>query len=196
MWDCTVEILDAGRTHRFRPCRDGNPISYAEVLRLWREDRAFRAYFISLLADVPFAAYRWETPPISHANTNREFEFVLLESLALQRNPDTKAFVDYFQSTPREKQVVSFSNLGNDAALVVPCPLCPPTAYVHLAAFLRNAPEVQRHELWRTVGETAAARLSADPLWISTAGMGVAWLHVRLDSRPKYYGFAPFKTIE
>ena len=26
-----------------------------------------------------------------------------------------------------------------------------------------------------------------------TAGMGVAWLHVRLDDRPKYYGFAEYR---
>ncbi len=32
------------------------------------------------------------------------------------------------------------------------------------------------------------------PLWLSTAGGGVAWLHVRLDSRPKYYGYSPYKT--
>ena len=25
------------------------------------------------------------------------------------------------------------------------------------------------------------------PLWVSTAGLGVSWLHVRLDARPKYY---------
>jgi hypothetical protein len=30
-------------------------------------------------------------------------------------------------------------------------------------------------------------RVSASPLWLSTAGMGVSWLHLRLDSRPKYY---------
>jgi len=40
----------------------------------------------------------------------------------------------------------------------------------------------------------ALARLSDRPLWISTAGMGVNWLHVRLDSRPKYYRHAPYKT--
>jgi hypothetical protein len=30
-------------------------------------------------------------------------------------------------------------------------------------------------------------------LWLSTAGMGVSWLHVRLDSSLKYYGYKPFK---
>ena len=36
-------------------------------------------------------------------------------------------------------------------------------------------------------------RLSAKPVWLSTAGAGVSWLHVRLDDRPKYYGYAPYR---
>ncbi|MFL6237620.1 MAG: DUF6940 family protein [Thermoanaerobaculia bacterium] len=25
-------------------------------------------------------------------------------------------------------------------------------------------------------------------------GAGVSWLHVRLDDRPKYYGYGPYRT--
>ena len=32
-----------------------------------------------------------------------------------------------------------------------------------------------------------------EPIWFSTSGSGVAWLHFRLDSRPKYYTYKPFK---
>jgi len=34
------------------------------------------------------------------------------------------------------------------------------------------------------------------PTWLSTAGGGVAWLHVRLDTRPKYYRYNPYRAIE
>ena len=30
------------------------------------------------------------------------------------------------------------------------------------------------------------------PVWMSTSGAGVSWLHIRLDSRPKYYQYRPF----
>ena len=30
------------------------------------------------------------------------------------------------------------------------------------------------------------------PVWLSTSGEGVAWLHFRLDSDPKYYQYRPF----
>ena len=88
-----------------------------------------------------------------------------------------------------------FENLGKDAILVVPSPLGSEPAYSHLAAFIRYAPENQRHLLWRIVGQTVQNEISARPLWVSTAGGGVDWLHVRLDSRPKYYGYAPYKCI-
>lgn len=34
------------------------------------------------------------------------------------------------------------------------------------------------------------------PVWFSTSGMGVPWLHFRLDHRPKYYTFTPYKLQE
>ncbi|MBX3248007.1 MAG: hypothetical protein KF901_12575 [Myxococcales bacterium] len=34
---------------------------------------------------------------------------------------------------------------------------------------------------------------TAATVWLSTAGLGVDWLHVRLDARPKYYRHAPYK---
>jgi hypothetical protein len=49
-------------------------------------------------------------------------------------------------------------------------------------------------DLWSAVGRTVASRRAAsvDPVWVSTAGLGVHWLHVRLDDRPKYYRHRPF----
>ena len=61
------------------------------------------------------------------------------------------------------------------------------------AAFVRHAPERQKHALWERVGEAVERRLGPKPVWVSTAGAGVSWLHVRLDDRPKYYGYAPYR---
>ena len=43
------------------------------------------------------------------------------------------------------------------------------------------------------LADAIAARVGAEPVWLSTAGAGVPWLHVRLDDRPKYYGFGPYR---
>lgn len=192
MWSSRSERLDTGRVIKFAIELDSTLVSYTDVLGRWRDDGAFRSYFIGLLADAPFAAFRWETPPMTTATANRPFEFVLLDSPGLARTPDSDAFAEHFRRAP-PGGVVEFANLGKDAIMVVPCPGGAISAYGHLGAFVRQAPEAQQHALWAQVGAVMQRRLSAKPVWLSTAGAGVAWLHVRLDDRPKYYGYAPYR---
>ncbi len=90
--------------------------------------------------------------------------------------------------------MVTFANLGNDAFLIAPCPQASASVYPHLAAFARGASMEQQHALWEQVGEAIVTRLNERKLWVSTAGLGVYWVHVRLDSYPKYYSFAPYRS--
>jgi hypothetical protein len=192
MWTPRSEQREGGRVLRVAIDRGASPVPYGEVLRLWREDADFRALFLALLADAPFAAFRWETPPVTRATADRPFEFVLLDDPWLARDPEPQAFADHFAAAA-EGGVVEFANRGGDAVLVVPCPQGSPSAYGHLAAFVRQAPGPQRHALWQAVGAAMQRRLGDRPVWLSTAGAGVAWLHVRLDDRPKYYGYQPYR---
>jgi hypothetical protein len=192
MWTHRSETLSGGRIIRITIDFDGAAVSYAEVLSRWQTDTAFRSFFLRVLAESPFSAYRWETPPITTANSNRPFEFVLIDSPGLARKPDVFAFDEHFHRE-FESGVVEFPNLGKDAIMIVPCPLSSLSAYGHLAAFVREAPESQRQALWQLVGSAMERRLGTKPVWLSTAGAGVSWLHVRLDDRPKYYGFAPYR---
>jgi hypothetical protein len=193
MFHCDMEALARGRVQRYVPRRDGSVLPYRDVLKHLQDDETFRVFLTSLLTMPKFAGYRWETPPVTTGTIDREFEFVLLDAPELARPPDQRAFAQQFEAATADQTVVTFPNLGNDAVLVVPFPVGPPQAYVHLASFVRRAPSTQVHEFWQRVGAAMEARLSASPTWLSTAGMGVAWLHVRLDSRPKYYGYAPYR---
>lgn len=194
MWTPLSEPLAGRRGVRTRLEAAGAPVSYAEVLRLWRHDAGFRSFFTALLAAAPYTAFRWETPPLSTHTVTRPFEFVVLDSPGLAGRPDPAPFAQHFGGAAAPAGVVTFANLGRDAVLVVPTPAGAHSAYGHLAAFVREAPEGQRQALWQAVGEAAEDRLSAAPVWISTAGAGVSWLHVRLDDRPKYYGYSPYRT--
>jgi hypothetical protein len=105
-------------------------------------------------------------------------------------------------------EVVQFRNLGGDALLVVPTPPsagscagtdaanwregCFAASHAHLAAFVRGSAQRQQRSLWAAVATASLAALTEDrtgqaPLWVSTSGVGVSWLHVRLDASPKYY---------
>lgn len=191
MWTARSGELTDRKGLWFAVDLDARPASYGDVLHGWQNEADFRSMFNSLLAAVPCSAFRWETPAVTSATISQPFEFVILDSPGLARRPDTEAFAEHFDQA--EDGVSVFSNLGGDAIMVVPCALVEPSAYGHLAAFVRLAPELQRDALWRTVGKAMACRVGGKPVWLSTAGGGVSWLHVRLDDRPKYYGFAPYR---
>jgi hypothetical protein len=161
------------------------------VLRGWGDDAALRDLFGALLADAPFRALRWEMPVLATTTLPRDFECVLLDSPWLEVPADASAFAEHFPPDCA-RGVVSFPNLGGDALLLAPCPLAADSPYAHLAAFLRAAPGWQQHALWQALAETLAARIGTQPLWLSTAGAAVPWLHLRLDERPKYYGYPPY----
>ncbi len=193
MWDAQIDTMDGGRVRQVRILCDGKPVSYAEIIERWQSDGVFRDFFVRLLADAPYGAYLWETPPITRLSSTRAFEFVIVDSPDLARPiPDPETFASHFEATDTGVEVAVFSNLGGDALLVAPTPQAPLSAYPHIAAFARTAPAKQQHTFWRTVGSKVADRLADRSLWLSTCGLGVAWLHARLDSRPKYYNFEPY----
>ena len=194
MWSSRIEQVSTDLIIRVQIELDSHPVSYSEVLFRWQSDPEFRGFFLRLLAESPFPAFRWETPPITALTANRPFEFVLVKSPELDRPPDVAAFREHFR-IDAEASVIDFANLGKDAVLVVPCPLASHSAYGHIGAFVRNAPVPQQHALWERVGTAMQRRLGTKPVWLSTAGAGVSWLHVRLDDRPKYYGFAPYRDL-
>jgi hypothetical protein len=192
MWTSRTEELGDRAGQRIELLTSGTRLTFADVLASWQNDRDFRSFFTALLARAAYSAYRWETPPVTRSTTKRAFEFVLLDCPGLDRMPDANAFASYFHGSAPSDSVVTFSNLGKDAVLVVPKPATKATAYGHLAAFVRAAPEEQQHELWAAVSNAMQSRINDQPVWLSTAGMGVSWLHVRLDDRPKYYGHRPY----
>ena len=195
MFTSELKSLNNNRTQKITLNYEAKPLRYSEVVQNWQTNPAFREFFTSLLADAPFSAYFWETPPVTKAVIDQIFEFVLVDSPQLATvRPNPNAFEDYFRSVREDEGVVTFENLGKDAVLVAPSPRAPLSAYPHLAAFVRNAPDSQKHALWRQVGETLEGCLSQRPIWVSTSGLGVYWLHVRLDSYPKYYTHRPYRT--
>lgn len=197
MWSHRIHAFRDRNGQQVSLSRNGGAASVADVLRAWQNDAEFRSFFLDVLASAPFRAYRWETAPVAEKTMDRPFEFVMLDAPGLDRRPNPEAFAKRFaEAETADVTVLAFPNLGNDAILVVPRPAGPSSVYGHLASFVRHAPLAQRHELWRTVGAAMQSRVQAGPVWLSTAGAGVPWLHVRLDDRPKYYGFAPYTRLD
>jgi hypothetical protein len=190
-WNFDSAIIWHGRTMRVVVALDGRPLRFGDALACLRSESVFRDYLTGLLAAVPFTAFRWESPPVSQSMLTRPFEFVLIDAPYLEREPDPATFAKYFVANDGPS-VVAIDNIAKTATLVVPRELGQRDAYAHFAGFLRSAPTAQIHALWQCLGEAAMRRLSTRPQWLSTAGAGVAWLHVRIDDTPKYYLHQPY----
>ena len=192
MFAVTSVTESGGRCTRYEVHRGDEPLPYSEVLVLWRNDEPFRSFFLDVLSGSPLEAFRWETPPVTRDTVGRPFEFVLVDAPEIAGAPDPEPFREHF--LPGGPGIVTFENLGRDATLVVPCSRAPDEVYGHLASFVRGAPPPQVHALWQAVAEAVLGALGDRPVWLSTAGGGVFWLHVRLDSRPKYYAYGPYRS--
>jgi hypothetical protein len=190
MWTLQRDYLKSAGTLRLRFSSGDNCLSYADFLCLLAEDVRFRELIQDEMRAAPFVAFRWETPPLTSTTIDQPFECLLHDSPGLDVRADPTDFQTYFQPGV---EVVSFKNLGADALLVVPCPISKSANYSHIGAFHRSAPHSQQHAFWITVAQAVQARLGSQPLWLSTAGGGVDWLHMRLDKRPKYYRHLPWR---
>ena len=189
-WQAQVSEIPGGRQYRILD--DGAAMSFRRFFELLLSNDEFCDWYSRTLAAFDAEAFYWELPPLTRSTLDYQAEFVLVEASMLARlPPDPRPFSSHFDSRPG-KDILVFPNLGGDAVLVVPSPRGTVEMYPHLAAFLRQGAQDQVRALWRTTAEMALDHLSDNPTWISTAGIGVAWLHLRFDSRPKYYRHRPY----
>lgn len=184
----------SSQAFRYRPTDRGRVLSVSDVLAAWRNDGAFATAFSQLLAGISFDAYLWETPPATQDTLHHPFEFTITDCPALSRRPDPSPFRNQLETTGSHG-VARFPNLSGDATLIVPEPFPEDADYAHLGSFARTAPGKLQRRLWCAAAEAVEARLGRRPLWLSTSGLGVAWLHMRIDDRPKYYAYEPYRRF-
>ena len=160
------------------------------------------AAFKRTLLDSGMQAYYFETPPMNKNSANLDnFEFVLLETSSdLASRPDPGPFYSHFEKLHPSENVAVFQSLGKDSTLVAPRPPLDRSDqkyYGHLAAFMQNPDKKRINEFWQKVGATGLDLMKKDPgkpIWMSTSGRGVSWLHLRFDTRPKYYQYEAYKV--
>ena len=169
------------------------------TVQQWANDiiqyQANAAVLNNILAAAPYDAFFWEVRPVD-ANQQPEMEFVVVDAPALfsfaRSKADETAFARYLGT---RQAAAAFDNLGGDARLIAPTNQQRETSpYSDLAAFCRGAPAKQIYSVWQQVAKEYLKRLESakSAVWLSTCGLGVPWLHFRLDSVPKYYTYDPY----
>lgn len=173
-------------------------LTWAEFAHGLVERPELRDALTRALRIAPHDAVFWECGPVSRDTTDRLFECILAPSNALSRITARPApFRQQLAPGEGTAGVVSFGNLGGDAVLTVPFQPEPEADYAHLLRFVRSAPDEQIHALWTEVGKNIQRWWveRGTPVWVSTSGLGVHWVHVRLDERPKYITWAPYRKF-
>lgn len=139
----------------------------------------------------------WETPGLIGDDLDSVFECVTIASPTLAAaRADMTSFALKVARISNGNQVSVFPNLRKDATLIVPNDVDGKANYAHIGAFVRTASSVQIENLWAAVAEVLCSYLAdGRRFWLSTSGLGVPWLHVRIDDSPKYYSYEPYRTI-
>lgn len=190
MWRAT-KIASTDTKVTFGIEQKGTAVSYRQFLDLLRNSSSFRSFYNQQLADSDFDAFLWENKAVSETTMSQPYEVTLLNNTFLaNQSPDEHTFRPYFDTN---KQVVIFPNLGKDAQLIAPCPHKSSSCYTHIGTFIRKAGTNQQDTMWRIVGEQMTNAIGDKPRWLSTNGLGVFWLHIRIDRRPKYYQTEKYK---
>lgn len=157
-------------------------MSRRQVLEHWAQHPMFCDWFTASLAAAPYAAFFWETPRWLRATLDAPYEQCLTDAPALA---GLEAAPGPFRRYMRaDEPVAVFRSLGGDATLLAPSSAT--GSHPHLAHFVRAASRVASRALWAALPQAVEAQLDCS-CWVSTSGLGVSWLHVRVDSRPKYY---------
>lgn len=162
-------------------------MTWEQALDQMQSNPDFRCELSEVLRNRQFDGYFWECRPFAVLST--PFQFVMKSTTALENVEDATAFREHLTSRP-----TSFTNLGGDAVLIVPGRSG--ANHSHMASFVRTASETELHMFWKAVGAAvsqAVASANGAPLWVSSHGLAVLWLHVRIEHAPKYISYSAYK---
>lgn len=143
----------------------------------------FRKEIINILKTSKFQEYLFQCDKLI---PNKYFAFTLIDYPALSSKNnlcDYDAFAEHFTNACK---VCVFSNLGKNAILISPNyknnKNTNTTDYKTIASYFKSASDTDLNRLLKTIGENVY-----EGCYLSTHGLGVNYLHVRIEKTPKYY---------
>jgi len=191
----TEEKDDDVRVMKFT--HNGEPVTWRSFIALTKESNiAFVNVLKEAILSTSFNAMFFNCPPVTRDDLNQVFEAAIMNAPSLDGvTTDVKSFEDKFKGND---MVTSFENLRKDSLMVSPVPLedQKEEIYSSLGPFIRNAPEEQQLAFWGAIGQELFQLIPKRTVWVNTAGTGVYFLHMRLDSKPKYYQYEKFMSSD
>lgn len=170
------DVLETRMQHR-----DGSAVIWEEVLKIWESQPQV---FVKMFRQVEFKEFFWKCKPFKSLREEYVHEIIRASGF---RPADPTAFSGHFSRS--EESVVVFSNTGQDAIILSPRPprgRATLRSYASIASFMRDGPKTKQNQLFKALASTIRKTRNRK-LWVNTNGLGVPWLHVRVDFTSKYY---------
>lgn len=201
------ELKDSGNfeIYSFYRLVDNSRLTFGEVTNLLAselEGEHFRNRLLGLFNDLHrYSSIFWECRPVYSQDDPFEFSICTADITPLRiarqnSKPFQKELEDGFR---RGELAVSFPNLSGETTLVVPVGINESVCdgYAHLLLFMKSKciSLEQKHKFWIKVGQELKLYFAMNhfPIYLSTSGLRVSWLHVRIEDFPKHYRYSGYK---
>lgn len=123
--------------------------------------------------------------PIYEATKQTTFLIIDASNKFKNKIHDSSVFNSYFTN---DKLCITTLNLKKDALMVIPTINGGNTNYLNILSFIRTANYKQIDALLCELGIQVCKQIKINkPIYVSTHGLGVYWLHIRIENTPKYY---------
>lgn len=173
--------------------RNKIPLTWREFIALCKaKSLSFVVIIQEAILRPNFKTIYFNCPPLTKDDLDNVLEFAILNAPPLvDVSADVEKFADKFKG---KSMVTSFNNYGGDALLVCPVPIEGQDVdiYSSLAPFIRCARIEQQTAFWARVAKDLETLIPERTVWMNTAGTQITFLHLRLDSRAKYYQYTKF----
>ncbi len=151
--------------------------TWNEMIQAWKSGRKLPAVKGSVF---------WETSVAKDGGESYYHEKTKSAAMQLPMTlpADPITFKKYIKG---KKSPTSFFSTGRPPTLLV----VPPNTgknFSHLGTFYCNSTKDEKRALWKKVAIELEKKLKkGEKVYVSTHGLGVSWLHIRLSSTPKYF---------
>ena len=130
--------------------------------------------------------FMWRTSIILYNKNNNIYKEEFIENKRLDVKQNYTAYKDYIKKS-KNKYVTSFMNLSGDTLLIIPMPRKNKN-FATIKHFTDNASLLHQKKFWMYVEQKIKKELKKyKKLYVSTHGLGVSYLHVRLSHKPIHY---------
>lgn len=171
---------------------DDEILSVRSVIELFG-NKKFVLEFVSIINNmIDYEAYFLECPKMNAKTLNDGFEFIIYN--AKNKFKNKKANFDYFSFYSDDYLSMCIKS-HNGNIMIIPNHMkgTPCENYLNISNFLRNSLDEQIIDLFYLLSDNIKKEInSGNTIWVSTHGLGIPWLHIRIDYFPKYYCYKKY----